>query len=142
MSAITVFVDTGYFLALAGVGDELNPRAQLWAAAMTRKLSAKLVTTEYVLVEAVNRLSDPLDRPKAIEIIQFVRFDSRCDFIPASETLFNGGMQLYQQRMDKRWSLTDCVSFHVMAERKIPSVLSFDHHFQQAGFEALLRRDP
>jgi uncharacterized protein len=44
--------------------------------------------------------------------------------------------------MDKSWSLTDCISFAVMNDRGITRAMAYDHHFEQAGFEALLRRDP
>ncbi len=44
--------------------------------------------------------------------------------------------------MDQEWSLTDCISFIVMQQRGISPALTYDHHFEQAGFEALLRRDP
>lgn len=42
----------------------------------------------------------------------------------------------------KHWSLTDCISFVVMQQRGIRQALTFDRHFEQAGYEALLRRDP
>jgi hypothetical protein len=29
-----------------------------------------------------------------------------------------------------------------MQQRAVQQALAFDHHFEQAGFEALLRRDP
>jgi predicted nucleic acid-binding protein len=34
------------------------------------------------------------------------------------------------------------VSFVVMERLGIRQALAYDHHFEQAGFEALLRRDP
>ena len=52
------------------------------------------------------------------------------------------GLSLHVARMDKSWSLTDCISFYLMRERGITQALTTDHHFTQAGFEALLRRDP
>jgi predicted nucleic acid-binding protein len=63
-------------------------------------------------------------------------------FIPASPELFADGLRLHHERPDKEWSLTDCISFHVMRERGITRALAYDIHFEQAGFEALLRRDP
>src|SRR6266851_7667037 len=51
-------------------------------------------------------------------------------------------LRLHAQRLDKEWSLTDCISFVVMERRGISRALAHDQHFEQAGFEALLRRDP
>ena len=42
------------------------------------------------------------------------------------------------QYKDKKWSLTDCVSFLVMKEENIEEALSADKHFTQAGFKILL----
>lgn len=52
-------------------------------------------------------------------------------------SVFDRRFDLYSQRPDKGWSLTDCISFVVMIDRG----LTGDHHFEQAGFLALLR-DP
>jgi len=40
------------------------------------------------------------------------------------------------------WSLTDCISFHVMRTGGITRALAYDIHFEQAGFEPLLRSGP
>ena len=45
-----IFVDTGYFLALAEPRDSLHQRALAWAA----RLREPFLTTEYVLWETVN----------------------------------------------------------------------------------------
>ena len=57
----------------------------------------------------------------------------------SSPELFASGSDLYAQRLDKDWSLTDCISFVVMRERGIAEALTADHHFEQAGFTILLR---
>jgi hypothetical protein len=59
--------------------------------------------------------------------------------VPASSELFDRGMSLYLARPDKKWSLTDCISFVVMEDRKVTEALTADHHFEQAGFVALLK---
>jgi uncharacterized protein len=133
-----IFVDTGYLLALVNPRDTLHERAQAWAKAVTEPL----VVTEYVLWEMVNALSMPADRPKAHAIITRLRSASDCEVIAASAELFEAGLRLHAERHDKEWSLTDCVSFLVMQRRATTRALAHDHHFEQAGFEALLRRDP
>jgi len=53
--------------------------------------------------------------------------------------LHREGIQLYASREDKEWSLTDCISFFVMQREAITEALTGDHHFEQAGFVALLK---
>jgi len=53
--------------------------------------------------------------------------------------LFERGVGLFRQRPDKEWSLTDCISFVVMRDASLTEALTGDHHFEQAGFSALLR---
>jgi len=43
-------------------------------------------------------------------------------------------MDLYRRRQDKDWSLTDCISFVVMADEGLTESLTADRHFEQAGF--------
>jgi len=62
--------------------------------------------------------------------------------VDASPELFSAGLSLHKLRPDKYWSLTDCISFVVMEQRNLHRALALDNHFEQAGFEALLRRDP
>lgn len=133
-----IAVDTGFFLALAEPKDSLHGRANAWAKAITEPL----IVTEYVLWETINALSKPPNRQKAHVIVRDVRTPGNYDFIPASEDLFQAGFTLHAERPDKEWSLTDCISFIVMQRRKMTRALTYDHHFEQAGFEALLCREP
>jgi predicted nucleic acid-binding protein len=133
-----IFVDTGYLLAVLNPRDELYERAQRWAAA----IDERLVTSECVLWELVNTLSAPVDRPKAHEAIAEIRSSVNWELVYTTPALFSEGLSLHQQRPDKYWSLTDCISFVVMQQRDLQQALAFDHHFEQAGFEPLLRHDP
>jgi predicted nucleic acid-binding protein len=133
-----IFIDTGYLLALVSPRDALHGRAHAWAGVVTEPL----IVTEYVLWETVNALSMPLDRPKAHAIIARLRAATDCEMTAASGELLEAGLQLHAQRPDKEWSLTDCISFLIMEQRALRRALTPDHHFEQAGFEALLRRDP
>lgn len=60
------------------------------------------------------------------------------DVVSASSTHFQRGLDLFTERPDKEWSLTDCISFRIMEQEGIDEALSFDHHFEQAGYRCLL----
>jgi uncharacterized protein len=65
--------------------------------------------------------------------------DQSVTIVPASDDLFRRGVDLYRQRPDKDWPLTDCLSFVVMNDHGATEALTGDHHFEQAGFQALLK---
>jgi predicted nucleic acid-binding protein len=130
----TVFADTVYYLAL------LNPSdgAHGWAVAATEGRGARLVTTAYVLTEVADALSAPGDRPRFLALHDALMGAPGVTIVPASEGLFGRGVALYRARPDKSWSLTDCISFVVMADVGATEALTGDRHFRQAGFLALL----
>lgn len=133
-----ILLDTSYLVALFSPRDALHARATAWSKAMREPA----LVTEYVLLETVNSLSMPADRGRAHALIALVESDPGCEWVRADPRIWAAGLQLHRSRPDKEWSLTDCISFAVMSERGIRQALTYDHHFQQAGFEALLRRDP
>jgi uncharacterized protein len=52
---------------------------------------------------------------------------------------FLSGLAYYEDRPDKGYSLTDCVSMTVMRVRGLTDVLTNDEHFRQEGFRAALK---
>ncbi len=133
-----IFVDTGYFLGLLQPGDPLQQRARIY----THAVSGVRLTTEFIFIEVAATLSSPCNRRRVAPFIAALRVDPLYEIVPASSSLFEAGLLLCDARPDKEWSLTDCISFVLMQERGISRALAFDHHFEQAGFEALLRREP
>jgi predicted nucleic acid-binding protein len=71
--------------------------------------------------------------------LEFLRSHPKAFIVPTTDELFERGVRLYGSRPDKRWSLTDCISFVVMDEHRIADALTGDHDFEQAGFVALLK---
>jgi predicted nucleic acid-binding protein len=59
------------------------------------------------------------------------------ELILVDENLFHAGWDYFRQYQDKRYSLTDCISFVVMQQRGIQTALTFDQHFSQAGFQRM-----
>jgi uncharacterized protein len=133
-----IFLDTGYLLALFDPADELRPRAMSWSFT----LREGCLITEYVLWECVNAFSRPADRSAAHVLVDYLCAEPGYEIVPASPGLFAAGLRLHRERTDKAWSLTDCISFHVMRARGIERALAYDAHFEQAGFIALLRQSP
>lgn len=131
----TVFVDSFYYLAL------LNPRdvAHARARAISKGLSGRLVTTEYVLTEVADALAAPSNRSRFVALFQTLQADPSVTIVPASGEIFRRGVDLYRDRPDKEWSLTDCLSFVVMQDVQATDALTRDHHFEQAGFLALMK---
>ncbi len=133
-----IFVDTAYLIGLAEPRDQLHQRSLLWAG----HVNEPLLVTEYVLIEVVNHFSAPRDRPRVGGLMQILQRSRRFSILWSCPALFDAGLRLHRARPDKEWSLTDCISFHVMQERGIRHALAYDIHFEQAGFDPLLRREP
>lgn len=133
-----ILIDTGYLVAMLRPTDELHRRALAWS----QVLRDRFMVTEQVLWETVNQLSAPPERPTVHRMLAEVQADAGCQIVHASPKLLDAGIRLHRERADKAWSLTDCISFHVMREHGITRALAHDHHYEQAGFEALLRREP
>lgn len=129
------FADSFYLLALFNGRDAAHQRA----VAASQQLQGTLVTTDWILVETADALSDSANRTRFAEFFDDLRRSPRVEIEPASRALFDAGWDLYRKRPDKDWSLTDCISFVVMHDRGIADALTGDHHFEQAGFRAVLR---
>lgn len=134
----TTFLDTSYLLALVIADDSLHERAQAWQ----RHISGRLLTTEYVLVELVDAMTDQRLRPVASQMVAMLRASPVVRVDAASTVLLEKGLALFATHADKLWSLTDCISFVVMQQHGVAEALTYDRHFEQAGFQALLRREP
>jgi predicted nucleic acid-binding protein len=134
----TVFADTGYWIAILNPADDLHTKA----ASLSNSLEPfQIVTSEMVFTEVLNSFSK---RESAFRhtAAQFVKrsFDNlKIEVVPQSSALFHQALDLYKQRADKAWSLTDCASFRIMQQKNILEALTHDRHFEQAGFIALLR---
>jgi predicted nucleic acid-binding protein len=133
-----VFLDTGYAIALSSPNDQFHARA-VDLAVQLEALETRLVTTRAVLLEIGNALSKQRYRQAAVQLLDSLETDPKVDIVPVSEPLYARALQLYRERPDKEWGLTDCVSFLVMRDRSLSEALTTDEHFQQAGFRALLR---
>ena len=133
--SVAVFADTFHFLALLNSSDDAHVRAIEASCVAGREF----VTTEFVLLELADALADPRDRVEFFVVRDAIINDASFHIVPASTELLARGIQFYRERPDKEWSLTDCISFVVMAEKGLSEALTGDRHFEQAGFKPLLK---
>jgi predicted nucleic acid-binding protein len=141
MELTSCFVDTSFWIASYRRHDQYSDRAKAWRKWLIAH-QIKLVTTEAVLWEWLNGMSDIETRQEAANGYRYCHDDPQIDVVPFRADLVISAFDLYEARSDKEWSLTDCLSFVVMNERRITDALTTDHHFEQSGFSILLRREP
>jgi uncharacterized protein len=133
-----IFLDTSFSIALSSVTDRNHVRAvQLANQIETDK--TRLVTTQAILLEIGNALSNQRHRVAAIQLLESLETDPSVEVVLFTNSLSKLAFNLFKQREDKEWGLVDCISFIVMQDRGITDALTADTHFQQAGFRALLR---
>jgi len=130
-----VFADTWFYLAILNPNDPNHQRA----VALSRTERRQRVTTDWVLVEVGDALSQHGNRDVFARFFERIHQQPSTIVVPASRQLLEEGVHLYRYRRDKDWPLTDCISFMVMDDEMIRDALTGDQHFEQAGFTALLR---
>lgn len=138
---LTLFLDTAYAIALSATTDSYHQQAVALADQLDM-VQMRLVTTRAVAIEIGNALSKPRYRSAAVALLDALDADPRVEIVPVTEALYTQALALFRARPDKKWGLTDCISFVVMRERGITDALTTDEDFAQAGFRALLRSTP
>ncbi len=132
-----VYADALYYIAL------LVPRDTLHQAAFdigSRLGGTRVITSEPALVEVLAHVSGlgHFAREEAVGTVGDLRADPNVTIIPQTPELFEDGLTLYRARLDKGYSLTDCMSMSICRRFAITEVLTHDRHFEQEGFAILL----
>jgi predicted nucleic acid-binding protein len=130
----SVFADTFHFLALLKADDPHHQRA----VELHRVRWQSIVTTDCVLLEIGDACCSPADHGDFLSLYESIPNDRRVQIVRLTPDPLGRGVALFRSRADKNWPLTDCISFVVMQEQGLSEALTADHHFEQAGFKALL----
>ena len=134
----TVFVDTAYWVAIVHPKDSWKTHAEKAKQSLG---DVRLVTTDEVLTEFLAALSDGGKslRRQAVKMVRAILDNANVTVLPQTRESFLHGVHLYEQRADKPYSLTDCISMNAMRSESLTDILTNDHHFEQEGFKALMR---
>jgi len=134
----SLFLDTSYLIAVE-VADDQNHKAAFehWRKSLRSSSSPLLVTSSYIFTEVLTLLNSCGYHTKAVELGKNLLSSRSINLVHVDEELFYEGWAYFQKHKDKRYSLTDCVSFVLMKRLRIEKALTFDRHFAQAGFVKL-----
>ena len=128
------FADTFFFLAWWNRRDFAHDRVQ----ELLGGYSGRLLTMRWVLMEVADGFASSRMRREVRRLFAEIEGDELITIVEPADSLYRRGLELYDARPDKEWSLTDCISFVVMADEGLTESLTGDGHFTQAGFKALL----
>ena len=136
----SVFADADYWIALLNPHDQLHDKAR---SVSSRYSGYRVFTSEMVLVEVLAAFAakGPTLRQTALRLAENLRDNPNTNLVPQTSVQFQAALELYKERQDKDWSLTDCASMLIMRQEGIRESLSYDKHFVQAGLIPLLRED-
>jgi uncharacterized protein len=129
-----IFLDTSYILALTNSRDQYHEQA---SQLVGRFAGYPTLVTDGVLLEIGNALARS-HRQEATRVIRQLLTSDEVEIIHVTSGLLEQGLTLYSAHQDKTWSLVDCISSVVMREAGVTGALTFDRHFEQAGFQVLM----
>jgi len=135
-----LFADTFFWIAFLNPADDWHERVRQTFASLQ---PCKLVTTDEVLTEVLTFYSKSGSqlRFKAANLTRDLLASPDINVQPQTHQSFLDGLALYEQRLDKGYSLADCISMNVMKNQNIVEILTHDKHFSQEGFTILFPDD-
>jgi predicted nucleic acid-binding protein len=133
-----LFADAFYWIALLHEGDQWHQRV----IQLTETLDEHhMYTTDAVFAEYLATYSarGAYLRQEATATVRRLLRSPAVTVVPQTRAFFLAGLTLYEARPDKEYSLTDCISMHVMRTEGLTEVLTNDRHFTQEGFQILFQ---
>jgi len=103
----------------------------------------RIYTTEEVLSEFLtfHSAAGPQTRQQTTALVRSLFNDPDVTVIRQSHTSFLKALSLYEARLDKHYSLTDCGSMEVMKRQRLTEALTNDSHFIQEGFQIIFQEN-
>src|SRR5205814_326112 len=93
------------------------------------RVNTSFLTTSLVLIEVADGLSRIHQRPLAVSLYDRLRNSPQVEIVQVIEATEIRAWDLFRERQDKEWGMTDCVSFVVMRDRDLREAFTNDRHF-------------
>ncbi|MDM8564858.1 PIN domain-containing protein [Candidatus Halobeggiatoa sp. HSG11] len=132
-----IFVDTSALIVIGNKNDDFHKQAVIIQKKLLQTNNRFLITNAIVL-ELLNSFSQSKYKPIAIQLIKLIN-DSKQWHCSPIDKYIPKGIEMFQKRLDKDWSLVDCISIIVAKNYNVTDIFTTDHHFEQAGFTILLK---
>lgn len=130
---MTIFIDTGAFLARYLVNDEHHTNAiSTWNK--LQKAHNKFYTSNFIMNEMITLLGRWVTPEFSLEKAHAVYDSSSFIILRPDESDEIQALEFYKKFRDKKIGFTDCISFALMKRYKAAKAFTFDRHFVDAGF--------
>ncbi len=137
-----IFVDSGFFVALFDPKDDSCLPAHRLRSQLHSDDRAVLTTTRDVINEFLAHFSrqGPALRQRVARFARITIADPKYRVESVDDALYLAALDLYESRLDKRYSMVDCIGMTIMRRNGIDEVIATDRDFEQEGFINLMRR--
>jgi predicted nucleic acid-binding protein len=134
-----IFLDTCGFYAALDRRDHFHTAA-VRIIENSLKSGGRLILSDYIIIETINLAVVRRGHHVALRVLDFLNASRAYIRLPADDDTFDRAATYLRQHSDKGYTFTDCTSFVLMKAQRITKALTDDHHFIQAGFQALLKQ--
>ena len=131
-----VFIDTWAWYVLADQDDPDHDIAQAAIEELIER-NVRLLITNFVVDEAATLIRYKLGHEEALEFLRTTDelvAEEYLTIVQVTKEHEELAQKIFERYADVEFSYTDCVSFVVMQELKVPEVLTSDRHFTIMGF--------
>ena len=135
----SIFVDTAALIALGNKKDAFHSLARQRQQELVKN-QTRFISSDFVIAEFCNAFSRVKFRATAVQMVNGIYQSKAWTVIAINEDLMTKSLALFTQMQDKEWGLVDCSSIILARENQLDKIFTADKHFEQAGFEILLKQ--
>ena len=128
-----IFIDSGPFIARYISRDQFHKKALLlWEK--VRQSTGKCFTSNFVLDEVFTFVGRKAGNSFSAQRAEKIYASNMITILRPDINDEVKAIEYFSKYSDQKISFTDCISFVLMKKHRIKKVLTFDTHFQFAGF--------